>query len=321
MSNNGTATALMWIHALTPLHPGSGTALGVVDLPVQRERHTQWPTIPSSSLKGVLRDAYRRGGNGRGDEDKASVEVIFGPDVDHADKHAGAVSITDARLFAFPVRSLQGVFAWVTSPGVLQRLARDAELLTGYHPFQIPASVAALAEGQAVTAPGSPLIVSNNHVVLEEFDLELISDQKSSSLFGELSQLVSLDSVSAQGFEQRLVIVSDDLLTHFARFATEVTARIGLDAERKTVKRGALFYQEFLPSETILYSLILANASRNAVGKGPSQNGDSDKDTQAKRTLTAEEVLACLCDTCPRVLQFGGDETIGKGFCAVKLCK
>ena len=32
--------ALLFIHALTGLHPGSGTALGVVDLPVQRERHT-----------------------------------------------------------------------------------------------------------------------------------------------------------------------------------------------------------------------------------------------------------------------------------------
>lgn len=50
---------LMFIHALTGLHPGSGTALGVVDLPVQRERHTQWPTIPGSALKGVLRDACR----------------------------------------------------------------------------------------------------------------------------------------------------------------------------------------------------------------------------------------------------------------------
>jgi CRISPR-associated protein Cmr4 len=47
--------ALLMIHALTGLHPGSGTALGVVDLPVQRERHTAWPLIPGSSLKGVKR--------------------------------------------------------------------------------------------------------------------------------------------------------------------------------------------------------------------------------------------------------------------------
>src|SRR5207253_4223138 len=50
---------LLFLHAQTALHPGSGAALGTVDLPVQRERHTQWPTIASSALKGVLRDAIR----------------------------------------------------------------------------------------------------------------------------------------------------------------------------------------------------------------------------------------------------------------------
>jgi len=209
MSNNGTATAFLWIHALTPLHPGSGTALGVVDLPVQRERHTQrhtqWPTIPGSSLKGVLRDAYRRGGNGQGDGGKASVEVVFGPDVGEAEKHAGAVSITDARLFAFPVRSLQGVFAWVTSPGVLQRFKSDLALANqqgGQSSWAVPE----LPQGKAVAHSKSPL-----------------------------------------------AIVDDDTFTHFARYSTEVTARIGLDYEHKTVRQGALFYQEFLPAECVFY--------------------------------------------------------------------
>ena len=34
------ANALLFIHAQTSLHPGTGTALGTVDLPIQRERHT-----------------------------------------------------------------------------------------------------------------------------------------------------------------------------------------------------------------------------------------------------------------------------------------
>ena len=37
--------ALLGIHAQTSLHPGTGTTLGTVDLPIQRERHTHWPTI------------------------------------------------------------------------------------------------------------------------------------------------------------------------------------------------------------------------------------------------------------------------------------
>ncbi|HPP54698.1 MAG TPA: RAMP superfamily CRISPR-associated protein, partial [Thermoguttaceae bacterium] len=58
-TNRKTASALMFIHAQTSLHPGCGTALGTVDLPIQRQRHTGWPTIAGSALKGILRDAYR----------------------------------------------------------------------------------------------------------------------------------------------------------------------------------------------------------------------------------------------------------------------
>ncbi len=34
---NGHVSGLLFLHAQTAIHPGSGTALGVVDLPVQRE--------------------------------------------------------------------------------------------------------------------------------------------------------------------------------------------------------------------------------------------------------------------------------------------
>ncbi len=35
----------MFIIAETPIHPGSGSELGIVDLPIQRERHTNFPKI------------------------------------------------------------------------------------------------------------------------------------------------------------------------------------------------------------------------------------------------------------------------------------
>src|SRR5262249_20146558 len=117
---------LLFLHAQTGLHPGSGTALGTVDLPVQRERHTQWPTIPASALKGILRDACREkakekpehgGSRKKANEEDDELVAAFGPGkVDDNTAHAGALSLTDARMLAFPVRSLRGVFAWVTCP-------------------------------------------------------------------------------------------------------------------------------------------------------------------------------------------------------------
>src|SRR5207253_5149205 len=77
---------LLFLHAQTGLHPGSGTALGTVDLPVQRERHTHWPTVPGSALKGILRDRARENAKARhGGDRKVTNETdpdlvaAFGP--------------------------------------------------------------------------------------------------------------------------------------------------------------------------------------------------------------------------------------------------
>jgi CRISPR-associated protein Cmr4 len=129
MSEN-SAKRLLIIHALTSLHPGSGTALGIVDLPIQRERHTGWPIIPGSALKGIIRDACRK--KTTKEEEKKKLLIVFGPEnVQEAssdNSYAGAVSFTDARILAFPVRSLKGVFAWITCAGLLKRLKRDLSL-------------------------------------------------------------------------------------------------------------------------------------------------------------------------------------------------
>src|SRR5437016_5808806 len=115
MVSKHTAGALLGRHAQTALHPGARTALGADDLPVRRERHTHWPMIAGSALKGVLRDASRgaiarrAGGDARAADDSPELTVLFGPPTATSSEFAGAVSVTDARLVAYPVRSLRGV--------------------------------------------------------------------------------------------------------------------------------------------------------------------------------------------------------------------
>jgi CRISPR-associated protein Cmr4 len=286
------AAAMLFIHAQTGLHPGSGTSLGTVDLPVQRERHTQWPVIPGSTLKGILRDACRRAVGNDG-----NLFAAFGPETAEADKHAGALSLTDARILAFPVRSLKGVFAWVTCPAVLERLCRDLKLggeTTGFTPPQWP------DQDKGLCRSGSPLLVDGNKLVLEEFEFERTAD--ANGVADWISGRAVDDEFTRQRLKSHLVVLHDDDFTHFVRHATEVVARVGLDYERKTVKRGALFYEEFLPAETLFYSVVLASASRRD-GHGNDANG----------------ILKYLRDNLPPVLQIGGDETIGKGLCAVRL--
>lgn len=298
---SGQVSGMLLLHAQTALHPGSGTALGTVDLPIQRERHTQWPVIPGSSLKGVLRDCCRQQVAGKtGKEADADDNVIsaFGPPTVDADKHAGALSLSDARICAFPVRSLRGVFAWITCPAVLDRLNRDLSM-AGLEQLAPAPSIGA---DKVACAGDSPLLVDGNKVVLEEYEFTHTADANTiphwfASHFAE-------DLPTQQRMKTHLAVLSDDDFTHFVRHSTEVVARVGLDYERKTVKQGALFYQEFLPAETLFYAVVFANASRReGVRK------------------TAPEILGYLRESLQRVrvLQIGGDETIGKGLCVARL--
>ena len=125
-------TLVMYIYAETPIHPGSGTVIGgAVDLPIQRERHTEFPMIQGSSLKGVLRNAPKGAKKGSDialsdkcencpDEEGNEICKICGQ-IFGTQEGMGGISVTDARILAFPVRTLKGVFGWVTCPLVLSR--------------------------------------------------------------------------------------------------------------------------------------------------------------------------------------------------------
>jgi len=266
--------AILWIHSITAMHPGSGTALGAVDLPVQRERHTDWPVIPGSSLKGVLREAHTRGG-----DEAATIRLFGSPDDKNAS--AGALSFTDARLLLFPVRSLKGVFAWVTCPQALRRWRRDAGLVGVEVKLPDPLAV---GENQALVPQGCPCLDKDkNELILEEFKFaaEILKD----------GATVKPQPIQGDD-ERRVVILNDSDFTHFARHATEVTARIRLKQETKTVEERALFYQEFIPAEAVFYSLV-AEAER--------------------------EAGALSAYTAPGHAQIGGEETTGKGVCLLAL--
>ena len=43
-------TKMYWLHALTPLHVGAGRGVGFIDLPIMREKVTNWPLVPGLSL-------------------------------------------------------------------------------------------------------------------------------------------------------------------------------------------------------------------------------------------------------------------------------
>lgn len=288
---------VLFVHALSPLHPGTGQAVGGVDLPVCRERATGIPYLPGSSLKGVLRD------KARGRLDREKLLALFGPEQESASDHAGAAAFADARLLLLPVRSLAAVFACVTSPYLLERFVRDAEL-AGLKVPALPAAPGTLE--WCGVAPGSRLRVTlvpvdgedrgkertaEHRVYLEDLDL---TPSESTELKGWESWLAAATGAPVEG---RLCLVHDDVMSFLMEVATEVRARIRLDDTTKTVAEGALWYEEGLPVETVLYSLVSV---------GPSWR---------KGTEVASADLVPLMG----VVQLGGKATVGRGICRLRL--
>jgi CRISPR-associated protein Cmr4 len=235
-----------------------------------------------------------------------SLLALFGASKKQAaNENAGSLAVTDARLIAFPIRSLKGAFAWVTCPAALERLRRDL-LLVGEQAADLEFTQE-LKEFEGVTAQNSPLIVGDKYLQLDDETLTIVEGDSSKIgawIAGHLLPDSDEYKPTRARLSSHLVVVSDSDFTHIVKYATEITARIGLDYETKTVKDGALFNQEFVPTEAIFYSVTLVNASRMANSKA-----------------TAGEMLQNFSSSLSKspVLQIGGDETTGKGLCAVRL--
>ncbi|MEI7556910.1 type III-B CRISPR module RAMP protein Cmr4 [Candidatus Chlorohelix sp.] len=283
MSEAGT---LAFIYAETPLHPGTGSSLGVVDLPVQRERTTNFPTIQGSSLKGVL----------RAQTEDETAKSLFGQQ-----EQAGLLSFSDAKLLLFPVRSLKGVFTWITCSAVLARLVRDLSALQVAVDWK---DIPDVVQGKTLVTNTSDLVIQGNsqQVALEEYLFTPETSEWASKVAAWLAKnaLPATDDFVwwRSKLQKSLIVLHDDDFRDFVTTATEVVARTALDAKTKTVKNGALWYQEFLPAETLFYSVAFAQ-SRNQGAKG-------------------SEVLQQFKDLKIERIQIGGDETTGKGFCKVR---
>lgn len=296
----------LFLMTLTSVHMGSGNELGVVDLPIQREKHTGFPKMESSGVKGALREVYDK--NGKKVElgsatSKISdlVFLVFGSK-DGGDT-AAALGLTDARLLLFPIKSLKNIFAWVTCPYILHRFREEMALARFSNLPDVPNALPAVPEK-------TPLIVRDDTIVLEEYAIS-VKERAETSHWAKYFAETLLNGPSLQYWKEKMtkdfVILDDSTFCEFVELSTEVNARIKIDANTGTVATGGLFYEEFLPPETVFYTLVMAGPimKENEEDKGVfHQEGKREEDL----------VMDYFSQGLPEVFQLGGDATIGKGF-------
>ena len=283
-----------WIHTVTPLHVGTGRGVGYIDLPIAREKVTNWPCIPGSAVKGVVADHF----GATEDERKTNglVRAAFGMANDsstiEANSTAGSLVFTDARIVCLPIRSFYGTFAWVTSPFCLERLKRDTGL-----------AVPSVNAKSAVVAGTTKLVRDGTKLYLEDLDLDCTKSKEADECAELIARAVFADRPDWQAiFRERLAIVSDDIFTFLCEAGTEVSAHIRIDEESGTVAPKALWYEEALPVETLLAGTVWCD--RVYRNKEDAKGADGD--------LTKEKLLENFCSR-PLELQIGGKASTGKG--------
>ena len=290
--------AAVFLYAVSPVHMGAGSAVGVIDNPIQRERHSGHPCFAGSGLKGALRHGFEAVGG-----DPELIGRLFGPESQSGDLHAGAVSFGDAQLVAFPVRSLKNGYVYATCPQALARAQRLLALIGCKVEWTVPA----LAEGDCLVANRALLSADKLH--LEAFEYGAREAKNLPALAADLAARALPPDAANQFFRdklaQDLVVLSDTDFAYFVQNATLVEPHVRIDEKTGTASDGGLFYTENLPPESLLLAPLLAGATRTGRSEG---------------ALDAGEVLVKIKTALDgKLLQIGGDATTGRGLVMIKV--
>jgi len=305
--------SILFVTVETPLHAGTGAELGIVDLPIQREKHTGWPKVEASGLKGAIREAIPLEENIK--------SAIFGPEkLEKGELHSGALIFTDLRILLFPVKSAKGTFAWVISPEVFARFKRDLSALAGMDSSfnsilkELPDKV----EANRVHKNSSLTVeVDGNHtILLEEYSFGVTKGDKNLESFTEWLQKYVFKEKDPrhEDLPHKICVVKNDVFNDFVKMHTEVITRTKIDPKTGTVDKttGGLWNEEYLPVETVMYNLMLATPIMKKDNKPEDLKSDNSEQEAAN-------VLNKIKEHLPSFIFLGGNETIGKGLVSLKV--
>ena len=198
----------------------------------------------------------------------------------------------DANLLILPIRSFAGTVAYATCPYVLRQYQRDvgAELTT-------PPAL----DGVAHVTNSTVLNVAGNQIALEDLDINSQACGVAQGWAEFIAKQIYPDSVAGcenwrEEFINRFVVLPDNIFSFLADTATEIRTRIRINRETRIVENGALWTEENLPAESVLWGVLGVSQARDKSGR------------------TADD-LAKLLPKDEINIQIGGKHTVGRGFC------
>lgn len=268
------------IYAESQIHAGKGMEIGVVDLPIQRERTTKFPII--QGVKGALRSNLKFSS---GEE-----KELFGSDPDESssgeESKPGSLAFSEAKILLFPVRQPDRLFVWVTSPLALIRFLNALDLKEKIQEIQKEN----LGDEDALA------INMEGNIWLEEIKVKAKKCEWLRIVAELISKNVGTIDYIKNKLKQDIIVVKDEIFSSILETMTEVVPRIRIDREKGTVKEGALWYEEYLPQDTIMYFVV----RKTAYAK-------DDVFNQIRKMIDEQ------------MITIGGKETVGKGLVTLKV--
>jgi len=316
---------LLLASAYTPVHAGSGRGYGVVDQPIQRDT-LGYPEIWSSTIKGSIKSLLMRRIT-----DKESVKGFLGSEPGEDPTIPGLALLTELTPIAIPIPSSQYGFLYITTPYLLTKLKNYIELLKHTNPLESSTNTPELSIlklkniedvinnifnniiknlpngldiDQVIASENirenEIYILTTRFKVIKKFDPGDIDDK-----------IVKLNTLySYKGVFKNLVVISDKIGKTIVNSALQIVYRNRLDRATKTVERGALWSEEYLPYGTLFAGLLLIK-NAEVINKMIDDKKGFEKQKQAynRAWKSKNEILKGFNS----YVAVGGRETIGKG--------
>lgn len=239
-----------FLYLLSPLHTGGTTQEGNL-VGIARESHTNFPYIPSSSIRGRIRASVT---------DPDQKNRLFGTELEtSAQLEQGAIWIGDASILWLPVPSLSHGVVWVSSPMLLRRWAK----------FN-PESLNAIPSEYSCSFFKNNSSVYLKDAILKAADLTNWEDWQ--EFIPKDRQKISID---------RVLVLPDHHCATLIQMSLWRQVKIKLDSN-KTVN-GGFRYEEAIPPDTLMYFPWGINSA--------AKSSDADFQTEFKQVLASNEVL------------------------------
>ncbi|MGB3694502.1 MAG: type III-B CRISPR module RAMP protein Cmr4 [Spirulinaceae cyanobacterium] len=282
---------LAYLYLLSPLHTGGTSQEGNV-VGIARETHTNFPYIPSSTIRGRYRaDVTINVDTSDSDaltEAKIKRIKLFGPDLDDLKNNSfredyevltdrkltqleqGSIWIGDGSLLWLPVASLSHGVVWISCPLLLQRWSK---LSQGKASINVPEYSSSI-EGDDVYLKDA---------ILPKNELKKWSKWEDFLPPGDHTEIVN-----------KVIVLPNQHCETLIQMSLWRQVKVKL-SEHKVVTDGSFRYEEAIPPDTLMYFPwgITAQA-----------NGKTQEHYQDFRQLLEDNSL----------LQIGGQESLGRGF-------